>query len=450
VNQIIFMTVLTLAGTLGVFAYNTFWGVAVYYLFAVLRPQYLWEWSLPQGVTWSFYVAVASIFAALGAILGVLKLNREEGRPEPRWTFAHGSVIAFGVWVSITYFTAQNKEVAYPWLIEYIKIMVMFAVATLLTRTVSQLWVLTVLTALALAYIGYEVNFLYFVNGYLGIQRNGYGGLDNNGAGLMLSMGVPLCWFVFQGTGKQWRWLFVLLIPVLVHAVLMTYSRGAMVSLILMCPMLLLLSRRRLQLFLFLLVMGVLLIPVMAGPEIRARFLTLESHEVDESANSRRNAWKAALQMASENPIFGVGIRNSPLLSHMYGADFDGRVIHSNYFQIAADNGFVGLAFFLLMLACAWRGAGRARRAVRGRDDAEARRVNAIASGVQCSLCVFAVGSAFLSMEVFELIYLLVFIGAQLPVLAGAAAPEYSPLELPGTAGEAGAGGPPRVSAIAP
>jgi probable O-glycosylation ligase (exosortase A-associated) len=337
--------------------------------------------------------------------------------PPPRLTFAHRCVVAFGAWVALTYFTAQNKEAAYPWLIEYVKIMVMFVVATVLTRTVGQLWALTLLTASALAYIAYEVNYLYFVNHYLGIERNGYGGLDNNGAGLMLAMGVPLCWFVFQGIEKWWRWLFVLLIPTLVHAVLMTYSRGAMVSLLLMCPLLCLRSRRRLVLGVFGLLMGLVLIPTMAGPEIRARFLSLQTHDQDESANSRRGSWMAAMRMASDYPVFGVGIRNANLYSHQYGADYEGRTIHSNYLQVAADNGLVGLGLLLLMLGSGWRGACRARRAVRGRDDPEARRIAAIASGVECSLCVFCVGSAFLSLEVFELPYLLLFIGAQLPVL---------------------------------
>jgi probable O-glycosylation ligase (exosortase A-associated) len=435
------MIAVTLAGTLGVYAISPFWGVAVYYLFAALRPQFLWEWSLPQGVSWSYYVAVASIVAALGVILGVLRPRGEEGRPQPRWTFAHTSVLAFGIWVSITYFTAQHKEESYPWLIEYIKFMVMFLVATVLTRTVGHLWVLMLLTASSLAYIAYEVNFLYFVNNYLGIQRNGFGGLDNNGAGLMLAMGVPMCWFIYQGTDKWWRWVFVLLIPILVHAVLMTYSRGAMVSLLCMCPLLVLRSRRRLELCFFGLIMGVILIPTMAGPQIRARFLTLQAHEADESANSRRGSWAAAFRMASDYPIFGVGIRNANLFSHMYGADYEGRTIHSNYLQIAADNGFPGLALLLLMLATALYGTRRARRAVTGRDDPQVRRVAAIASGVECSLCVFCVGSIFLSMEFFELLYLLLFIAAQLPVLAGAAARGYGTPELQGAVGAAGAGG---------
>src|SRR5262249_11021600 len=70
-KQLIFMILLTLAGTVGVFLYNPFWGVAVYYLFAVLRPQYMWEWALRDYVkleegAWSFYVAVATILAMIG------------------------------------------------------------------------------------------------------------------------------------------------------------------------------------------------------------------------------------------------------------------------------------------------------------------------------------------------------------------------------------------------
>jgi probable O-glycosylation ligase (exosortase A-associated) len=422
-KQFLFMVAMTLAGTVGVYAVDAFWGVAVYYLFAVLRPQYLWEWSLPAGVSWSFYVALATMGAGLAVALGILSPGKAaEGSPRPRLTLAHLCVLAFGAWVCLTYFTAQNKDAAYPWLFEYAKIMVMFAVATALTRTVGQLWALLLLTGSALAYIGYEVNFLYVFHHYLGIQRNGYGGLDNNGAGLMLAMGVPLCWFISQGMAKWWRWLFVLLIPVLVHAVLMTYSRGAMVSLLLVCPLVWLRSRGRLLLCLFGVLMGLVLVPTMAGPEIRARFLTLKETEADASANSRRDSWKAALRIAADYPIVGVGIRNANLYSHRYGADYEGRTIHSTYLQVAADNGFVGLGLLVLMLSGGWLGAWRSRRAVKGRDDPEARRIAALASGVECSLCVFGVGSAFLSLEVFELPYLLIFIGAQLSVLSGAAA----------------------------
>jgi probable O-glycosylation ligase (exosortase A-associated) len=417
-KQLVFMLGATLMGTLGVYLVNPFWGVLVYYLFAVLRPQYLWKWSLPENISWSLYVGLATIGAAVLGIHGGKDAGHSAHGVRHRVNRGHLSVLAFALWVTVTALTARRTDVALFWLQEYIKIFAMYAAATFIVRKSSQLWALMIVAALCLAYISYEVNYGYLVNGYLGIQRDGYGGLDNNGAGLMLAMGVPLCWFAYESIRRWWRWAFVCLIPFIVHAVLMTYSRGAMLSLLVTCPYLVWRSRHRAQLGLVLTVFALLLIPVMAGPEISARFLTIQDNDVDESANSRRKAWAAAWQIATENPIFGVGVRNSPLLSFQYGADMEGRVIHSQYMQILADNGFVGLGLYLGMFACALSCLQRSRGAVAGASDRGAEQVNAIANGVECSLGLYAVGSIFLSLEVFELPYLLLLLAAQLEVVS--------------------------------
>jgi len=401
-KQLLFMIAVTLAGTVGVYLYHPFLGVAVYYLFAVLRPQYMWKWSLPEDVSWSLYVALATI----GAVL--LKPSSRG----IRFTQAHWSVLVFGVWIAITFLLAHDREVAYPWFFEYLKIFVMFAVSAVLIHTVRQVWVLMVLTALALGYISYEVNYHYIVNHYLGIYRNGYGGLDNNGAGLMLAMGVPLCYFAWEGIRGRWRWLFLALIPVLIHAVLMTYSRGAMVSLIAVVSLFFLRSRRRTWLLVFAVGLAYLL-PLLAGKEIRARFFSIEQNEIDESANSRRKSWAAAWAIAKDHPVFGVGVRNANLLSHRYGADMEGRTIHSQYLQTAADNGIVGLGLYLAVLGSTWWSLRQARRRARAGTDQESQQAYAVCCGVEGALVVFCVGGAFLSLEVFELPYLMFLLGAQ-------------------------------------
>jgi probable O-glycosylation ligase (exosortase A-associated) len=433
-KQMAFMIASTLCGTAGVFLWSPFYGVFIYYLFAVLRPHYIWEWSLPPGVNWSLYVALATI---AGAILALLNVQNPDPRPAgaprfpPRLTATHGTVLLFAFWIALTYATARSRTAAEPWFIEYIKIFLMYFVSAYLIRSIRQVWALMLMLALTLAYIAYEVNFLYFAYHYLGIWKNGYGGLDNNGAGLMLAMGVPVCWFAFEGLRRWWRWAFLALIPVIVHAVLMTYSRGAMLSLIVVCPFLVLRSRHKAQLGLALAAFVLLAIPMLAGPQIRARFFTIEQNEIDESANSRRAAWKAAWQMALENPVLGVGVRNANLFSHKYGADREGRTIHSQYLQVAADNGLVGLGLYLLMLVAAWLSLRRCRRAAAGRDDPDARVLAACASGIECSLILYSFGSLFLSLEVFELPYLLLLLSAQLAVVSGAAEAPRARLAAP-------------------
>ena len=224
-KQLIFMIVLTLIGVGGSLTVNPFCGVAVYYLFAILRPQFIWKWSLPEGIAWSLYVAVA-------AMIGLaLNLRSKAAPPDPaggwRLSAAHWTVIVFAAWVSLTFFTARNRDVAYPYFIEYLKVFAMFWVAARIVRTVRQVWVLYLLTAATLGYIAYEVNYVYFFQGgYTYLYKLGYGGLDNNGAGLMLAMGVPLCYFAWEGVRRWFRWAYLALIPVILHAVMMSYSRA--------------------------------------------------------------------------------------------------------------------------------------------------------------------------------------------------------------------------------
>ena len=138
---------------------------------------------------------------------------------------------------------------------------------------------------------------------------------------------------------------------------------------------------------------------------------------MDDSANSRRRAGRPHGRWRRDNPIFGVGIRNANLFSYQYGADMEGRTIHSQYLQIAADNGFVGLGLYLAMIASVWADTRFCRRAVKGRDDLQSRRIYLVATGVETSMAVFCFGGAFLSLENFELPFLLLLLGSQLAAL---------------------------------
>jgi probable O-glycosylation ligase (exosortase A-associated) len=413
-KHLIFMIIVTTVGVYGSLAISPFYGVAVYYLYAVLRPQFLWEWSLPAGIGWSFYVAVAAMIGAS------LNLRSKDTPPDPeggwRLSAAHKVLLAFGVWESITFVTAQNHEVSFPWFIEFVKVMVMFWLAARVIRTPRQIWIIYLLTAGSIGYIAYEINCCYFFQGQVTIYRRGYGGLDNNGAGLMVAMGAPLCYFAFEGIRRWYRWAFLAMIPLILHAVLMSFSRGAMLSLLVSIPFYLLRARRKFVLVLFLAGIAAL-VPVLAGKEIRARFFSLEHTEIDASANSRRDSWAAAWRITMDNPIFGVGFRNSSLFSHAYGADFEGRTIHSQYLQISADSGLPALGLYLMSLGVGWFSMRSARMMAKKRTDEDAWQAYAAACGVEGAMIVFCVGGSFLSLESFELPYLMLLLGAQLPLV---------------------------------
>ena len=263
------------------------------------------------------------------------------------------------------------------------------------------------------------MNSIYVFEGRLDIWRNGYGGLDNNGAGLMLAMAIPFQFFFFQAERRWWRWGFLACVIPTVHAVMLTYSRGAMLSSILAgAGMILTTGKRRLQ---TLAVGGFLTIIVLAlaGAEVRARFMTIDQSDRDASAQSRFGSWKAGWGIIKDYPLFGAGPRNANLISHRYGADMEGRTIHDVYIQIGADCGIPALVLYIGMIVCAlrwlWRGS---RISAPHWGDPEQRWHQCICRAVFWSLVTYSFGAIFLSLETLELPYLLMSLGAVAPSLA--------------------------------
>lgn len=416
-KQLLFMIGIELLGTLGVVFAGPIIAVVVYYFLAIIRPQYLWAWSLPRGVQWSNYPAAGAIVGMIGQHFGLFPMGAR--RPEPFLGFSrnHFAFLVFALWIVLTYFTALDRGVAWPWLLEYLTIFTMFFVSIFVIRTIDHVWVLYVAMTVPLLYLSYHVNSLYVFDGRLDIFHNGLGGLDNNGAGLTLAMGVPLAIGAWESTKSWWRWGFILSIPLVLHAVLVSYSRGAMVALGACLPLLILRSTRRWQ-FLVVVLALASLIPSLAGNEIRARFFTIGEYSDDDSARRRFDSWAAAVRIANDYPVAGVGIRNSNLLSYSYGADIVGRTIHSQFLQILADAGYVGFTLYLVTLATFFLGIRRVRRTLRGRGDPASRRLVGMANGLEASMIVFTVGGLFLSLEVFELPYLILLQGAQIALLA--------------------------------
>ena len=227
-KQLAFMAVMTAVGMIGSFRWGPFAGLWVYVFYDILRPQYIWKWSLPPDINWSLYVALAALVATpLVGPAANPQLNRGGRMTLVRLLFTHRAYYACMGWFTLTYFTAIRPSAGDFVMEGYYKTLLMYSVGIAAIHTVRQVWALLGAFVVALVYIAYEINSLYFFQGYLGIALNGHGGLDNNGAGMLLAMGVPLCAFAWEGYRGWYRWLFAVMIPVLLHAVLLTYSRRA-------------------------------------------------------------------------------------------------------------------------------------------------------------------------------------------------------------------------------
>jgi O-antigen ligase len=139
------------------------------------------------------------------------------------------------------------------------------------------------------------------------------------------------------------------------------------------------------------------------------------------------------LKLAIENPIYGVGPGNFPVVAASLGYTA-GKQAHSVWMQQLAETGFPGvlalLAFFGMSIVKLWPIA-------RARLTDENRGQIAVASGLVMSIVGFAVAGQFVSLGGLEIPYYSAMIGVVLlrqnAELKGAASPSRSlrPVQTP-------------------
>lgn len=399
---------------------SPFWPLLFYYGLAVLRPQAIWNWAMPMNIRWSLIAA--------GLLLMSTLIHSSRIFNKIHITHFLVSLLGYALLLIISTLIAYDTQLAQHWGIEYAKII---AVALLSLFVIDRIWhvqLMSFMVLLSIGYLAFRFNEQYFLEGHrLDIFHIGYGGLDNNGAGLFMAMGIPIAYaFAMGGGGENRRWLQLAAMAAgafMVHAVMLSYSRGAMLAGSVGMLWLAIRHRPRTQAILG----GVLctaLIITLAGPEIRGEFLSTQNYETDRSAQSRFTSWSAAWGIALDHPLFGAGIRNSSLLIQNYGTHMPGRTVHNQYLQIAADSGLPALGCYLVMVGIAVHNLGRSsnRAYTLARNPTtnpellrDLKLMVPITLGLQGSLITFLVGGVFLSLEVFELPWLLMTLGAVMP-----------------------------------
>ena len=404
-----------------------FWGIMLYYWLAVLRPHYLWQWALPFELRWSLYAALVALATAA--------INFNQISEKLRSNTIANLIVIYSFLLILSVLSAYNTATAQTWGIEYGKIILMALIATLVIQHLWQIKAMAMMVMLMLGYVAWEINSLYLFDNRLDIFHNGYGGLDNNGAGLLMAMGIPFAYAFATSSKRIWYrgacWILGIL---MLHAMLMSYSRGAMLAATIGGVWLLVNHRPRIQAALITVIL-VAAVSVLAGQEIRERFLSTTNYKTDTSANARFASWAAAWDLAWQRPLLGQGIRNSNQFSYAYGADRRGRTIHNQYLQVAADSGIPAAMLYIVILTTAMLYLHKCRRMCRAfliqkrrqahnsnnDDDAEeihkVHQYGNLALGIQSSLVIFIFGAVFLSVESVELPWLLLTLAGIMPYL---------------------------------
>jgi putative inorganic carbon (HCO3(-)) transporter len=389
-------------------------GLFIYVGFAVLRPQFIWGFAGDFGGI-SLYVGIATLIGWVFSGFGSKKVG-------PGKSIVIALVIS-AVWAALSSTQAVDSDAAYATLMPMMKFVVPFLIGVTLIDTEQRSRQLLWIIVIAMGYVGFEMNLEYW-RGF-NIAGEGFGGMDNNcfGVALVTTIGPAIA----LGLGaKTWieRGLAAACAALILHTTLLTFSRGAMVGLLAVGATAFIIMPKRPKYLATLAVVGLIALRL-TGPQLMARYASTVANEEsrDDSAESRVALWTDCLKLTLENPVFGIGPANFPVVAESLGWT-RGKQAHSVWMQQAAETGIPGvlslLVFFGIAIFKLWPIA-------RMKLTDETRGQIAIASGLVMSIVGFAVAGQFVSLAGLEIPYYTTMIGVVLLRQRAAATPTPKP-----------------------
>ena len=166
------------------------------------------------------------------------------------------------------------------------------------------------------------------------------------------------------------RMIGFITIPILFWAVMATQSRGGLLGMIAVFGIYGLQRIKSKMLLISIAVIAGGILFVVAGISDRSSGGAAEAG-VDASAMGRLYAWEAAFKMAVSNPITGVGLDNFYSNYFYYSPHWDGlnHAVHSTWFGVLAETGFLGLSVFIALIVVLIQSANRTLQSVKAVQD---------------------------------------------------------------------------------
>jgi probable O-glycosylation ligase (exosortase A-associated) len=317
------------------------------------------------------------------------------------------SWLLFTLWVCFTTLFALNPDAAGQEWARFIKIQLMTLMMLLMITDRRRIELTVWVIAGSIAFYGTKGGIFTLLSGgqhyVLGPPGTFIGGSNEIAFAIIIIM--PLLWYIWHLSERRWLRLVLLASAGLcVLSVLGSQSRGALLALVAMLGMLWLKSTGKLvtgTLGILALALALLFMP----PDWVERMRNIPNYQEDLSAMGRINAWWFAFHLANDHPIIGGGLRTfTPALFLEYAPDpTNFHDAHSIFFEVLAEQGYVGLLLFLVMGISTVLLAGRTIRMTRGRE--ELRWAALLAGMLQVSLVGYVVGGLFLGLAYFDLPY---------------------------------------------
>ncbi len=352
--------------------------------------------------------------AALIALIGLLFAARYRGNIAREVRLMDASLLLVLVGALISAVFAADLEVAGETYLDLLRWVIVYF---LIARIVNNAWRLKVFMffflLLNFRLAQFQIRNYYFER-EMGVSEDvlakGVGTWNtgffsnSNDFGLAMCVVLPLAAFVALGQSRRWmRWLMLAFSLSFLVALLLSGSRGAFASVVVVGAVAMLKSSRRLVgvgLLLLLLLVGITILPAANWQRIDSAL----HWERDVEANIRVTLWKAGLGMLHDHPLLGVGPGNFGVAYQnyyhydVYDSNPGKWAPHSIYVHAFSELGLTGgfpmLAFWIAVIllnrrTCLHLAQARAR--------GERLFEYHLAAGLNLAMLAFLVGGAFLT-----------------------------------------------------
>lgn len=361
----------------------------------------------PHMYTWSVarWIIPPAQLAAIATILG-LPFAREKSRLMDMQR--EGFLLAL-LWVlfTMTTFTAATPQYAWPQWMKVSKILFMTLLTIILICDRKKLRYLFLVIAFSFGMLGAKGAIFSLLSGG---ENRVYGPdhsfiADNNALALALNMALPFLFFMARDEeNRRLKKYLLACFWLSIISIIFTYSRGGLLALLGVGFLMLIKSKRK-GLAALAATAGALLLIVFVPQQWFERMETIKEYETDGSVQGRFNAWRFAWNLALARPLTGGGFETfQPELFAIYApSPFDVHDVHSIYFEILGEHGFVAFALWAVLLLSCFASLRGLKRQARG-NPSRFWLVN-YCDMLEASLCAYLIGGAFLGQAYFDFFY---------------------------------------------
>ena len=384
-------------------------------IYAALKKPWLGVLSLavfsylnPHAYAWGF-VRSLPVYYVLFLVVAFRTFTAKDKDSIPKdWRIT--VFILLWIYFAITSTQAYFPDIAWQrfWFIT--KIYLPFFFTLVLINTRFKLYCLVVTIAASIGIVAVKGGLFAILHGF---SARVYGPPatqfeENNAFAVAMLICIPLLLIWQRETRNSlFKKGILLAIPIIYAASLCSWSRGALITMTVLTLMLILNSKHKL-LAIPLVIVGAFLVKDYLPQEWFGRMHTLETYQEDSSAMSRIQAWTDGWNHTLEHPFVGAG--------------FDGwrevtqRDWHSSYVEMFSEHGFIAFGLWLSLIVgtlISMTTLPNKTFQVEGMEW-----VANYCFMLRASLICYMVGTAFLGLSYWDLLYHLIFIAVLVKKIA--------------------------------